>query len=196
MLLYLYSLICFFLPNVVWQLINRKKMKDKANVLRHMVWTYIFMYYCYLAVQDAAGIGTLWDFAEYGKLRGPINLVPFSTFGSLTYSLNILMFMPLGFLLPLIWKEYRKMWKVALTGLGFSLAIGFLQLFCKRATDIDDLITNTVGTLIGYVIWILFHRLLRKCGEKAISYGKWEPILYMIFGTLGIFFLYNWRWVV
>lgn len=49
------------------------------------------------------------------------------------------------------------------TGLGLSLTIEFVQLFTLyRATDIDDLITNTVGALVGYGCFKLIHRMAAK----------------------------------
>lgn len=70
----------------------------------------------------------------------------------MTHILNIIMFMPLGFLLPLIWKSFRNGVGVLVTGVGFSLAIEIAQLFNRRLTDVDDLIMNTMGTLIGFII--------------------------------------------
>lgn len=70
--------------------------------------------------------------------------------------LNILLFMPLGFLMPVIWKEYRSMKKTVLFGFGVSVMIELLQMFTFRLTDIDDLIFNTIGAVAGYYIYILF----------------------------------------
>lgn len=64
-----------------------------------------FLLYIYLALSKA-GIGSIWDIGRYSGLFriDEINLIPFDSVGILTYILNIIMFMPLGFLLPLIWK--------------------------------------------------------------------------------------------
>ncbi len=189
-----YPFLCFFIPNVVWQIINLKKLKNK-NKIRHIIWTYIFMFYVYLAVYDAAGIGTVWDLLGYGGIDHTINLIPFSSEGCMTYILNIIMFMPLGFLLPLIWADYRKLKKTVFVGIGLSFTIEFCQLFCLRATDIDDLTMNTLGTAFGFVIWIVFHKIFSKSGEKAAAICKREPLYYIWIGILGIVLLYNWRWI-
>ena len=191
--LYLYSLACFFIPCLIWQILNKRRIKGQKCGTRHFIWTYIFMFYCYLAVQDAAGIGTIWDLIEYGKIEGSVNLIPFQSEGVMTYILNIIMFMPLGFLLPLIWKEFRRLYKVTITGFCFSFIIELCQLFCLRTTDIDDLIMNAIGTIIGYFVWLLFHKIFRFSGEKAIALSKAEPVIYYVLGVVGIFFLYNWR---
>ena len=142
---YIYSLVCFLLPGTVWLVGNRRMIADKAYKVLHIVWIYIYLFYGYLAVQEAAGIGTIWDLIAYGKLDNSINLIPFSSEGAMTYILNIIMFMPLGFLLPLIWKNFRNAKKVVLMGFLMSLAIEICQLFNIRTTDIDDLMMNKIG---------------------------------------------------
>ena len=151
------------------------------------------MFYCYLAIFDAAGIGTVWDFVYHRMMYRNINLIPFSSQGAVANILNIIMFTPLGFLLPLIWNNYRKVGKVLIVGLSMSLLIEICQLFNTRATDIDDLITNTAGTFIGYLWWIILHKFFPNAGNKAVMISKSEPVVYIILGTAGIFFLFNYQ---
>ena len=84
-----------------------------------------------------------------------MNLVPRDIFGKeLVLSLlNISMFIPLGFFLPLLWKKYRKLKNTLLFGLAATVAIEAAQLFTYRATDINDLITNVAGTALGYLVY-------------------------------------------
>lgn len=79
---------------------------------------------------------------------------------------NILMFGPLGLLLPLLWKCFRKFSKTVLFGFLVSFAIECSQLFLARGTDIDDLILNTIGTMLGYLTFVIFHKLFPKFTEK------------------------------
>lgn len=190
---YIYSLFCFLLPGTVWLICNRRMIADKAYKVRHIIRIYIYMFYGYLAVQEAAGIGTIWDLITYGKLDNSINLIPFSSEGAMTYNLNIIMFMPFGFLLPLIWKNFRNAKKVVLMGFLMSLAIEICQLFNLRATDIDDLMMNTLGALVGYCCWKVFSLIFRNAGTKCMEIKKSEPVIYMFGGILGLFLLYNWR---
>ena len=189
----LYSFGCFILPSSVWLFLNREKIVRKRYRCRHVIWSYIYMLYCYLAVQRVAGIGTIWDLISYGKLDATINLLPFSSEGFATYILNVIMFMPLGFLLPLIWRRYRKMGRTVLTGFCMSLSIELLQLFCLRVTDVDDLTMNTLGTAVGFCCWIVFRCLFSDAGRKAVKVSRAEPLIYLFGGMLGIVFLYNWR---
>ena len=67
---------------------------------------------------------------------------------------NIGMFMPLGFFPALLWRGWRW-WKAALLGCLCSCTIEFTQFFIGRSTDIDDVILNTTGALLGFVLWAL-----------------------------------------
>ena len=77
------------------------------------------------------------------------------------------MFIPCGIVLPIVYKRLDTFWKVLAAGAGLSLAIELLQLpFSTRATDIDDLLLNTLGTAAGYGILALV-RGLRRAGGRA-----------------------------
>lgn len=192
MISYIYLTLCFVLPCFAWQLFNKKKIKTTNHATRHIVWTVIFWLYCALALHEA-GIGTLWDIIYYKEIMGGINLTPLSLNPRLTQLLNIFMFIPLGFLLPLIWDRFRSFWKAILTGFGFSLLIEFFQLFNHRISDVDDLIMNTVGTCIGYLIWVVFKLIFYRKRKTATEFSKREPIIYLLLGVMGIFLLFHWR---
>lgn len=69
---------------------------------------------------------------------------------------NTFMFLPLGIVWPVVFKELDTHKKVILSGVGTSLLIEILQLpFFDRVSDIDDLILNSLGFLMGYGIYLL-----------------------------------------
>ena len=73
---------------------------------------------------------------------------------------NTAMFIPLGIVWPSVFKKLDAPWKVIAAGVGFSACIEILQLpFYDRVTDIDDLILNSAGYLIGYGIYLLAKKL-------------------------------------
>lgn len=119
----------------------------KTNTDRRLM-TGVFMLYI-AALFSVTGIPAVTGLT----LDISVNLIPFRDFFSSPegYILNVIMFIPMGFLLPVIWKRLRAPWKTALAGLCLSLSVEILQLFTFRTTDIDDLITNTIGTFVGYV---------------------------------------------
>ena len=69
---------------------------------------------------------------------------------------NTAMFIPLGIVWPSVFKKLDTPWKVIAAGVGFSVCIEILQLpFYDRVSDVDDLILNTAGCLVGYGIYAL-----------------------------------------
>ena len=82
---------------------------------------------------------------------------------------NILMFVPWGLLLPLGWAKLRCGARVCLGGALTSAAIEFLQAFCGRSTDIDDVLLNTLGALLGYGLFSVLMRLWPRLCEKCLQ---------------------------
>lgn len=75
---------------------------------------------------------------------------------------NILMFLPLGFIFPVAFKKARTFYKTTICMLLFSFLIEFIQYFIGRSADIDDLILNTLGAMLGYFIFYIFSGLFRN----------------------------------
>lgn len=74
------------------------------------------------------------------------------------------MFMPIGFILPLLYKISGK--KVILLGSLFSLFIETSQLFLQRGTDIDDLMLNSLGVVLGLLIYKLVDKKKKELVNK------------------------------
>ncbi|WP_336864792.1 VanZ family protein [Peribacillus frigoritolerans] len=80
---------------------------------------------------------------------------------------NIILFMPLGFLLPFKYKRINKYVKSALVGFIVSVFIELTQLLLPyRQTDIDDVILNTLGTGIGYGLYNLWINIVSEKQKK------------------------------
>ena len=197
MIFVLYPLFCILLPCMLYVLIQTKGFHRRTNFI-HMIWVFIFLYYVYL-VLETTGIGTIWEIGWYPgmKLQEEINLIPFRDGISLSMILNVVMFMPLGFLLPLLWKEYQSLVRTAIIGFCFSCGIEFCQLFNRRVSDVDDLLMNTLGAILGWLIWIVFSRITHlKYGRRNQGFGGKEGAVYLALSLVGQFFLYNWRWMI
>jgi len=188
---YIYSFVCFVFPCILWQIINRKKFLNKRHARWHIAWTYIFILYCYLAVEVAADMGTVWDLLHNRSIVGRVYMRPFVVDEIRSHILNVIMFMPLGFLLSCIWENYRNLWRSTCVGFFMSLAIEISQLFCYRVTDVNDLITNTVGTIVGYTIWMCANRIVNISQKKYDMISNEEALVYIFGGMMGIFLMYN-----
>ena len=105
---------------------------------------------------------------DYSTWRGTTNFVPFDTIMRyINYSHyfnvdlivvnllgNLLIFTPMGFLLPLLSRRFRRVWPVLVVGFVSSLAVETIQfIFRVGSTDIDDLILNTAGAWLGYLAY-------------------------------------------
>lgn len=81
---------------------------------------------------------------------------------------NIGAFIPFGLFVPIISIKLRKPGKVILLGMLLSIAVEFIQLVTRvGCCDVDDVILNTLGTIIGYLLFYICHTIWRKIyGEK------------------------------
>lgn len=86
---------------------------------------------------------------------------------------NCIWFVPLGLLLPAIYRGYRGHFgRVVFVGMVVSTLIEILQfVFCTGVTDIDDVIFNTIGTGIGYMGWAIYDGF-RKWIKKVMHKDK------------------------
>ena len=80
---------------------------------------------------------------------------------------NVAMFIPVGIIFSVVYKKLNTHKKVIFAGICFSFIIEIIQLpFYDRVTDIDDLILNSLGFLIGYALYILVKNKRQKNNNK------------------------------
>lgn len=145
------------------------KGQKRLNVVR-LLWWAIFL--CYLTVVVGVTLMDRSGFWQNGKIM-PLFYsyrdawVDFSATSWRNIILNICMFIPLGFLLPLGFKWFRNFWKTYLVGFALTAMIELTQLLTSRGMfELDDLLNNTVGTMIGYGIFMLFIYIV-NCVKKT-----------------------------
>lgn len=205
------STLPFLIPYHILLIYQSKKIGYKPSI-KHIVLVYTFVYYL-TGVLSFTGIPSIGDIIHnsFGIITpkglnfptDEINLIPFYWIaeGVRPYIENILLFIPLGFMLPCIWKKYEVFWKTALSGITLSLIIELSQLFNRRITDIDDLLMNTLGAFIGWVIFRLLKEHLSKLQDKfsvqstntkkiPLSLRK-EAFFYMTSAFAGMFFVFH-----
>lgn len=146
-----------FLIGFVFQMIffpNRKVWKKAAYIL--------FSFYI-IVLLSAVGVPDIYSLT----FDPTFNVLPIiDIFNSpIDYIknevLNIILFIPLGFFLPIMWYHtFHSVKSVTVFSMGVSLAIEISQIFTFRLTDIDDLITNVLGGIIGFLIVKVFLKKL------------------------------------
>lgn len=81
---------------------------------------------------------------------------------------NAVMFIPSGIVLPVVYRKLNSFPKVIAAGAFISLCTEILQLpFPSRASDIDDLILNTLGVAVGYGIYAAGRRLNKGSSRES-----------------------------
>lgn len=110
-------------------------------------------------------------------LCGNINLIPFRTIAEYAEGLsktangdsvinlygNVIMFVPLGFLLPAVFPKARPFRTCLLTALVTLCAVELIQLVTLLGSlDIDDVLLNLAGAVIGYGMWWLLSKIKRR----------------------------------
>lgn len=111
-----------------------------------------------------------------GNLLGEINLIPGKVFidtwresmvggywlyFAINFIGNICLFVPIGFCVPLLWNK-SSLLKTLLVVFLISLFIELCQLPQARGTDIDDLWINTLGAMIGYLLYVGVCRIAKQ----------------------------------
>jgi glycopeptide antibiotics resistance protein len=82
---------------------------------------------------------------------------------------NICLFIPIGFFLPILWKRFENFFLTVLICFGISLCIETIQLILPRGTDVDDIIMNTFGGAIGYILYTISKKNSVKKTPKKTS---------------------------
>lgn len=161
---FLYPAIAITVIWLILKAVNITFIKKKFELKREVV---NLLYY--ISVMGIIGL-TLFPLVivtssgEFPEFDLPSNFVPFASIYELLNSHyymvplknilgNIILFVPLGFSLVLKYKRINNLRSVILVGLLTSLIIELIQLTLpNRAFDIDDIILNALGTMIGFLI--------------------------------------------
>ena len=144
-----------------------KKWKEKGRDLL-LVNTMMYIYLSFVLYFTLMPIITSLPFI-FNHPYDLMNLVPFIDVlngrGDFIRQvvLNVIMTIPFGFLLPLV-KKNVKLLKIVFYTFLLSLSIELLQPLINgiRSSDITDLITNVIGGIIGYIIYLIFKPLTSK----------------------------------
>lgn len=159
-------LILFFIGWLIYKKVfkGQKNLNKKYPLLGAVSFLYLFIVACAVfADRTESTEGIQYLFSSY-------RLAWYSWSGSdwLNIILNILLFVPFGFLLPLWHKKFNKAYIVIPAGFLLTLVIETLQYILKLGVfECDDILNNTVGAFLGFcalqiVICIAKRRRFRK----------------------------------
>lgn len=145
--------------------------KQRRKTVCFILYALIMLYLLFARSPKDPGI----PFAVY--LRAHLNLVPFRTIRRFSRLLmppvrpyllrialhnllgNILLLIPLGYLLPDLFPPLRRLWLTALAVAVTITTVELLQLLLTVGIcDVDDLILNVLGASMGYGVYRIVHR--------------------------------------
>ena len=135
------------------------------KIARPVLWT-VFIFYCFILVYVlflSRGTRVGFTYAEY--MRRFTNFIPFKTIieyvqryahgywylSTVNLLGNLALFVPMGMALPCLFKKLNRFWKVILTVLGMVVLVEIVQGILRvGSVDIDDVLFNVIGAMIGY----------------------------------------------
>ncbi|HWR19000.1 MAG TPA: VanZ family protein [Clostridia bacterium] len=87
-------------------------------------------------------------------------------------AVNIVMFIPYGMLLPMTFEKMNRLWKTALCVLFTTISIETLQFFMGRSADVDDVIMNFIGGILGDLLFLLLQSAYgnKKGWQRAVQW--------------------------
>ena len=160
---------------------KKSKIKWVREILLAVFIAYTAAMFILLFLNHMAGLSLFTDkgfFNPIERIRDNIgvNFIPFkSIYEIYMFSVsptvvirnilgNIVLFIPISFLMGILWEKWGKMKNMLLFSLLVPCGIEFIQLFIGRAVDVDDVILNFVGLMIGFLVSKLVCKIL--IGQK------------------------------
>lgn len=159
------------LIGIIYSLIYLLKLKKSNKPFITKKFVIQIIYTCYISALIQITIIRNWNsFFNINNLSytmATIQYIPFYTmFNSWNNGLwqfiyhvfgNMLWFIPFGFFSPLIYSKFKNLTRLLLLSFTFSFSIEILQfLFNNGISDIDDIILNILGSLLGYSIYKIY----------------------------------------
>ncbi|MGK0551770.1 VanZ family protein [Enterococcus faecalis] len=145
------------------------KYKEVKMDYKQLTICYFFTFFLLFLFVKVEGFPSLTEFYRLKKqtghwYHGNSNLIPFTAGLSITDLFNLVAFVPIGIMLPLMWEKYHRLLPTVAYGAALSLLIEFSQLFTfHRVTNTSDLLMNILGTIVG---WLFFKKTLKPLFSK------------------------------
>ncbi len=185
LLLFVVILIVMRLAKLI---INKEKFNFHKDFFALLFIIYMLMlYYLLLSTDNASAYGT--------------NFIPFKemtryAFGSKGFFYNVVgniaLFIPFGFFVSYYIKA-KKTHQICIIALITSLTAELIQYKIGRAFDVDDLILNMVGAIIGFLAYLGVHITKDKLPKKFRTDIFYDILAFLILITIIVVFYFMWR---
>ena len=142
---------------------NKKRILQTLSTILFVIYT-IFVVWMTLLKREPRVRARVIEPELFWAFRGWINGAPDGKQESIQYIQNVLFFIPFGFLFP--WKKWKP---VFMSAFMTSAVIEITQyIFNLGWCELDDVISNTAGALIGFGCYVIVHKLINK-GESRVG---------------------------
>lgn len=136
------------IPIILLYFVFLKHTNKKQQGMRIIV-SFMLCYYL-IGILTMTRIGR-----EIKSFEPHLGLIPFidMIFEPIETILNVILFVPLGLFISLLYDTLNKAKKIVIIGFLLSLSVEIIQMFGLGVTSINDLIANTFGAYVGYCIY-------------------------------------------
>lgn len=147
---------------------STRKQLGYVSLLVLIVYICILIYFVFFSDRYGRVTGFTdyrYNFQPFAEINRYITYNDYFTWENLLTNLvgNILVFTPIGFLVPIIKKEGVNIFTIFRISFLLTLFIETVQLIFRIGVfDVDDLIMNTVGGVFGFILFKLIQWLYRK----------------------------------
>ncbi len=145
-------------------------LKKRVPAIRQLC--FLLFAGCAFIVLFATILLGVYDGITFRPAQQTINVIPFDwvrepwemgTSKMITQLIsNIIMFVPIGFFIPIVFAKARSFLKTALWIFVFTFFIEAFQYFTGRSADIDDIILNLSGGMLGHALFTLLSRCFQR----------------------------------
>lgn len=179
---------------------GKKKLSKKTMIVGAIFICYIMVVISatlldrFTMWMDPNNINAMERSSLFSSYREAWNKFSFTEWRNLV--LNIVLFIPFGFLLPMLSGKFEKFWKTYVMGLLLTVLIEVTQLITGRGVfEFDDILNNFVGTMIGfglYEIVVYIVNKIKKRDTKVLSIALAQiPLLIVVISFIAVFTIYN-----
>ena len=175
------------ISRISYIVINKKKLLYKDIFVLLSVLYLLMLYFMLLSTEFSSSGSNLYLFREMARYKIGSKSFFYNVIG------NIALFVPFGFILSYFVKA-RKIKHVVIPTFIVSLSAELIQYQIGRAFDVDDILLNTMGALIGFMIFISLREIKSKLPD--VLKRNWFYNTLSILMLIGVIMLIISIWLV
>ena len=155
------------------QMIKKQKRLEHAHAVpgtQLLLWFLVAVYFAMML--------SITLFSREPGSRTGVDVKLFETWGNQRlpdryFVENILLFLPFGCFLPIVWPQAENVLTLALSACMISIGIEMAQYITGRGySQLDDIVTNTAGAVIGYLLFFITAKIIRLSRKRKEYRGK------------------------